>query len=79
MRSNVRISAPLVRSMLYTQHRSFSASVGRQVQYGFIGLGQMGTSRDIFEASLRLLTEDRVQYGPQLTGKATFDRHDSSL
>ncbi|KAG0652445.1 3-hydroxyisobutyrate [Hyphodiscus hymeniophilus] len=42
MRSNVRISAPLVRSMLYAQRRSFSASVGRQANYGFIGLGQMG-------------------------------------
>jgi 3-hydroxyisobutyrate dehydrogenase len=44
MRSNVRIAAPLMRSMLKSaQHRNFSASIGRQAQYGFIGLGQMGT------------------------------------
>jgi len=33
----------LMRSMLKsTQRRTFSASIGRQAQYGFIGLGQMG-------------------------------------
>lgn len=43
MRSNVRISAPVVRSLLHNvQRRSFSASLGRQAKYGFIGLGQMG-------------------------------------
>ncbi|TVY39556.1 putative 3-hydroxyisobutyrate dehydrogenase, mitochondrial [Lachnellula occidentalis] len=43
MRSNHRLVAPLVRSALqYGQRRSFSASMGRQAQYGFIGLGQMG-------------------------------------
>ncbi|PMD62634.1 3-hydroxyisobutyrate dehydrogenase-like protein [Hyaloscypha bicolor E] len=43
MRSNVRITTPLVRSALQSiQRRSFSASVGRQAQWGFIGLGQMG-------------------------------------
>ncbi|KAN0096338.1 3-hydroxyisobutyrate dehydrogenase-like protein [Hyaloscypha variabilis] len=43
MRSNVRISAPLVRSALQSaQRRSFTASLGRRTQWGFIGLGQMG-------------------------------------
>ncbi|KAH8787477.1 3-hydroxyisobutyrate dehydrogenase-like protein [Hyaloscypha sp. PMI_1271] len=43
MRSNVRITTPLVRSVLQSvQRRSLSASVGRQAQWGFIGLGQMG-------------------------------------
>ncbi|KAH6676678.1 3-hydroxyisobutyrate dehydrogenase-like protein [Halenospora varia] len=43
MRSNVRISAPLVRAALqHVQRRSFSASLGRNAQWGFIGLGQMG-------------------------------------
>ncbi|KAH8795476.1 3-hydroxyisobutyrate dehydrogenase-like protein [Hyaloscypha finlandica] len=43
MRSNVRITTPLVRSVLQSvQRRSFSASVERQAQWGFIGLGQMG-------------------------------------
>lgn len=43
MRSNVRISKPLVRSLwMNYQQRSFSATTGRQAQYGFIGLGQMG-------------------------------------
>ncbi|TVY52182.1 putative 3-hydroxyisobutyrate dehydrogenase, mitochondrial [Lachnellula cervina] len=43
MRSSPRLVAPLVRSALqYGQRRNFSASLGRQAQYGFIGLGQMG-------------------------------------
>ncbi|KAF4632269.1 hypothetical protein G7Y89_g5857 [Cudoniella acicularis] len=43
MRSNVRISAPFVRATLqHVQRRNFSASLGRNVQWGFIGLGQMG-------------------------------------
>jgi len=43
MRSNVHIAAPLMRTMLKSaQRRNFSASIGRQAQYGFIGLGQMG-------------------------------------
>ncbi|TVY78326.1 putative 3-hydroxyisobutyrate dehydrogenase [Lachnellula suecica] len=43
MRSNVRIAAPVVRSALqYVQRRNFSVSQGRQAQWGFIGLGQMG-------------------------------------
>ncbi|TAQ86468.1 hypothetical protein B7494_g5207 [Chlorociboria aeruginascens] len=43
MRANARIVAPLVRSMLQSpQRRPFSVSSGRQAQWGFIGLGQMG-------------------------------------
>merc|ERR1712000_450144 len=42
MRSNVRRAAPLIRSAIQFQRRSFSVSNARQAQYGFIGLGQMG-------------------------------------
>ncbi|KAH7412697.1 3-hydroxyisobutyrate dehydrogenase-like protein [Cadophora sp. MPI-SDFR-AT-0126] len=42
MRSNVRRAAPLIWSAIQLQRRSFSVSNGRQAQYGFIGLGQMG-------------------------------------
>ncbi|KAL2075927.1 hypothetical protein VTL71DRAFT_870 [Oculimacula yallundae] len=42
MRSNVRRAAPLIRSAIQLQRRSFSITSGRQAQYGFIGLGQMG-------------------------------------
>ncbi|RDW69340.1 hypothetical protein BP6252_08360 [Coleophoma cylindrospora] len=44
MHSYVRITPPLVRSLLRSaaQQRSFSASAGRPAQWGFIGLGQMG-------------------------------------
>ncbi|KAG9235828.1 3-hydroxyisobutyrate dehydrogenase-like protein [Amylocarpus encephaloides] len=43
MRSNVRISTPLMRAAFqYVQQRSFSASHARNAQWGFIGLGQMG-------------------------------------
>ncbi|PQE03753.1 3-hydroxyisobutyrate dehydrogenase protein [Rutstroemia sp. NJR-2017a BBW] len=43
MRANVRTTAPLVRSLFAAaQRRSFSSSQGRQAQWGFIGLGQMG-------------------------------------
>ena len=71
MRSNVRLSAPLARSALKSvQRRSFSASVGRTAQYGFIGLGQMGMfgSRDSINC-FNLLTERRLQYGEKPTGK----------
>lgn len=43
MRVNVRTTAPLVRSLFRSvQQRDFSSSIGRQAQWGFIGLGQMG-------------------------------------
>ncbi|KAH8602075.1 3-hydroxyisobutyrate dehydrogenase-like protein [Bisporella sp. PMI_857] len=43
MRVNARISASMARSLRITgQRRTFSSSLGRQAQYGFIGLGQMG-------------------------------------
>merc|ERR1711964_437659 len=42
MRSNVRRAAPLIRSAIQFQRRSFSVCNARQAQYGFIGLGQMG-------------------------------------
>jgi len=43
MVSNVRVAAPMLRSVFQSvQRRNFSASVGRQAQWGFIGLGQMG-------------------------------------
>lgn len=45
MRSNVRISAPVLRAICKpAPQRYFSASAGRRAQWGFIGLGQMGTS-----------------------------------
>ncbi|RAL59586.1 hypothetical protein DID88_006445 [Monilinia fructigena] len=43
MRVNVRTTAPFVRSLFRSvRHRNFSSSAGRQAQWGFIGLGQMG-------------------------------------
>ncbi|KAF7924604.1 hypothetical protein BELL_0494g00050 [Botrytis elliptica] len=43
MRVNVRTTAPFVRSLFQSvQQRNFSESMGRQKQWGFIGLGQMG-------------------------------------
>merc|ERR1712093_970542 len=42
MRSNMGRAAPLIRSAIQFQRRSFSVCNARQAQYGFIGLGQMG-------------------------------------
>ncbi|QSZ34209.1 hypothetical protein DSL72_005799 [Monilinia vaccinii-corymbosi] len=43
MRINVSATAPIVRSLSRSvQRRDFSSSLGRQAQWGFIGLGQMG-------------------------------------
>ncbi|APA12892.1 hypothetical protein sscle_10g076620 [Sclerotinia sclerotiorum 1980 UF-70] len=43
MKVNLRTTAPTVRSLFRSvQQRSFSSSIGRQAQWGFIGLGQMG-------------------------------------
>ncbi|KAG4027701.1 hypothetical protein MFRU_028g01230 [Monilinia fructicola] len=42
MRVNVRTTAFMQSSFRSVRHRNFSSSVGRQAQWGFIGLGQMG-------------------------------------
>ncbi|KAB8298099.1 hypothetical protein EYC80_001861 [Monilinia laxa] len=43
MRVNVRTTAAFVRPFFRSvRHRNFSSSAGRQAQWGFIGLGQMG-------------------------------------
>jgi hypothetical protein len=81
MRSNVRISAPLVRSISKAvQRRNFSASLGRQTQYGFIGLGQMGKSllHTITNPGYMLISF-RLQYGKELADQATFDGYPSNI
>jgi hypothetical protein len=59
----VRITAPVVRSALRAvPRRSFSSSHGRQQQWGFIGLGQMGTYAMHATRSIDSIADSRIGY-----------------